>query len=53
MEELIKQGFTLVDVMRPHVDESHYEIVGPDGEIILPQMWETMFQPDWSITMHL
>jgi len=53
MEELIKQAFLHVDVIGPHVHEGHYDLVGPDGEIILPQVWETMVQPDWTITMHM
>jgi hypothetical protein len=53
MEELIKQAFLHVDVIGPHVHEGHYDLVGPDGEIILPQIWETMIQPDWAITMHM
>ncbi|EAT88644.2 hypothetical protein SNOG_03439 [Parastagonospora nodorum SN15] len=53
MEELIKQAFLHVDVIGPHVHEGHYDLVGPDGEIILPQVWETMIQPDWAITMHM
>ena len=31
----------------------HYDLVGPDGEIILPQVWKSVVQPDWTITMHL
>jgi hypothetical protein len=53
MEELIKQAFLHVDVIGPHVHEGHYDLVGPDGEIILPQVWETMIQPDWAVTMHM
>jgi hypothetical protein len=53
MEELIKQAFLHVDIIGPHVHEGHYDLVGPDGEIILPQVWETMVQPDWAITMHM
>lgn len=53
MEELIKQAFLHVDVIGPHVHDGHYDLVGPDGEIILPQVWETMVQPDWAITMHM
>ncbi|TAQ88913.1 hypothetical protein B7494_g2761 [Chlorociboria aeruginascens] len=51
MEELIKQAFLHVDVIGPHVEAGHYDLVGPNGEIILPQVWETMIEPDWSITM--
>jgi hypothetical protein len=53
MEELIKQAFVHVDVIGPHVLEGHYDLIGPNGEIILPQVWETMIEPDWSITMHM
>jgi hypothetical protein len=53
MEELIKQAFLHVDIIGPHVHQGHYDLVGPDGEIILPQVWETMIQPDWAITMHM
>ncbi|KAL1624967.1 hypothetical protein SLS54_003692 [Diplodia seriata] len=53
MEELIKQAFLHVDVIGQHVHDGHYDLVGPDGEIILPQVWETMVQPDWTITMHI
>lgn len=31
--------------------EGHYDLIGPDGEIILPSMWERVFQPDWAVTM--
>jgi hypothetical protein len=53
MEELIKQAFLHVEIIGPHVHQGHYDLVGPDGEIILPQVWETMIQPDWAITMHM
>jgi hypothetical protein len=53
MEELIKQAFLHVDVIGPHVQQGHYDLVGPNGEIILPQVWETMIEPDWAITMHM
>lgn len=51
MEDLIKQAFLQVDVLGPHVQEGHYDLIGPSGEIILPSVWESVLQPDWSITM--
>lgn len=42
-----------VEVIGPHVHDGHYDLIGPNGEIILPQVWETMIEPDWSITMHM
>jgi hypothetical protein len=53
MEALIKQAFLHVDVLGQHVHEGHYDIIGPDGEIILPQVYESMVKPDWTITMHM
>lgn len=53
MEELIRQAFLHVDVIGPHVAEGHYDLVGPNGTIILPQVWEMMIQQDWAITMHM
>ena len=28
-------------------------MIGPNGEIILPRVWETTIEPDWSISMHM
>ncbi|KAH7165848.1 hypothetical protein EDB81DRAFT_942832 [Dactylonectria macrodidyma] len=53
MEELINQAFLQVDVLSPHVQEGHYDLISPnsDGEIILPSVWEKVIQPGWDITM--
>lgn len=53
MEELIHQAFLHVEVIGPHVAEGHYDLVGPSGDIILPQVWETVVEPDWTVTMHM
>ncbi|KAL9041538.1 MAG: hypothetical protein Q9180_001212 [Flavoplaca navasiana] len=53
MDYLIRQAFLHVEVIGPHVAEGHYDLVGPNGEIILPQVWETVIEPDWTITMHM
>jgi hypothetical protein len=53
MESLIKQSFLHVDVIGPHVQEGHYDLMGPDGTIILPQLWDTMIRPDWEVTMYM
>jgi hypothetical protein len=53
MEVLIKQAFQHVDVIGAHVQEGHYDLMGPEGEIILPQVWETMIKPDWEVSMHM
>src|SRR5258707_8539544 len=53
MERLIKQAFLHVETIGPHVHEGHYDLIGPNGEIILPQVWERIIEPDWSISMHM
>lgn len=53
MENLIKQAFLHVDVIGGHVQEGHYDLMGPEGEIILPQVWDTMIKPDWEVSMHM
>ncbi|TGJ87497.1 hypothetical protein E0Z10_g1323 [Xylaria hypoxylon] len=53
MEDLIKQAFLHVDVIGPHVQAGHYDLVGPNGEIILPQVWDKVIEPDWAISMHM
>ncbi|EFY91540.1 putative kinetoplast-associated protein KAP [Metarhizium acridum CQMa 102] len=51
MEDLIKQAFQQVGVLGPHVQQGRYDLTGPNGEIILPSVWDKVVQPDWSITM--
>ncbi|KAJ8064161.1 hypothetical protein OCU04_006513 [Sclerotinia nivalis] len=53
MEEIVKQAFLHVDVLGPHVNEGHYDLVGPEDEIILPQVWESVVEPGWSVSMHM
>lgn len=53
MEGLIKQAFLHVDTVGPHVMEGHYDLIGPDNEIILPQVWEVVVKPGWEVMMEL
>ncbi|KAI0154208.1 hypothetical protein GGR57DRAFT_119817 [Xylariaceae sp. FL1272] len=53
MEDMIKQSSLHVDMIGPLVQEGHYDLTGPNGEIILPQVWEKVIEPDWAITMHM
>ncbi len=51
MEDLIKQAFSQVDILGPRVQEGHYDLTGPDGNIILPSVWEETVEPGLPITM--
>jgi hypothetical protein len=53
MERLIRQAFIHVDIIGSHVQEGHYDLIGPDGEIILPQVWDNIIKPDWEVSMHM
>jgi hypothetical protein len=53
MEDLIRKTFTHVDTLSQHVFQGHYDLIGPNGEIMLPQVWETMVKPGWSVIMKL
>ncbi|KIW36570.1 uncharacterized protein PV06_11218 [Exophiala oligosperma] len=34
------------------IRQSQFELSGPDGNIILPRIWEATLQPNWTITIH-
>jgi hypothetical protein len=53
VEELIRQASDHIEAIGPFVQEGRYDLVGPDGEIILPQVWEMMIQPGWAIAMYM
>ncbi|PYI18686.1 hypothetical protein BO99DRAFT_443732 [Aspergillus violaceofuscus CBS 115571] len=52
MESLIRLAL-LHDVLGSRVTEGHYDLVGPDQKIILPQDWDTVIEPGWDITMRV
>lgn len=51
MKELIDAAFLHVDGIGPHVVAGHYDLVGPEGAIILPLTWDQTIQPGWDISM--
>lgn len=51
MEDCIRQAFIHVDQFSQHVSDGHYDLIGPNGDIILPQVWEAMIRPGWTVTM--
>ena len=57
MESTISQAFlhdhVLVDGLVERVYNGQYDLIGPDGEIILPKLWDSSVKPNWSITMQM
>src|SRR5258707_1262844 len=53
MEGLVHRASLHVEPIGKQVEAGHYDLMGPSGEIILPQIWETMIKPGMSISMHM
>ena len=53
MDDLICQAFLHVDAIGQLVQAHHYDLMGPDGEIILPQVWEAKVEPGMAVSMHM
>ena len=53
MEVLINQAFQHVEKIGEHVQQGHYDLVGPGGEVILKSVRDAVIEPDWHITMHM
>jgi hypothetical protein len=53
LESLVREAFIHITVIGPHVYEGHYDLVGPDGDVILPSVWEHVVVPGMPVTMHM
>jgi hypothetical protein len=53
MKGLIDQAFAHVENLAEWVANEHYDLLGPDGEIIMPEYWRETIQPDMQIHMML
>jgi len=53
MKSLIDQAFLHMERISQHVLDGRYDLIGPDGEVILPQLWEQTITPDLTITMKM
>lgn len=53
MEDLIKQAFLHVEVLGPHVQEGHYDLLDSKEQIILPSLWSATIEPGEAISMRM
>ena len=53
MEALITSSFIHIDALSPQVAQGNYDILGPTGDIILSQVWETVIQPGWVVELRI
>ncbi|CVL06680.1 uncharacterized protein FMAN_11812 [Fusarium mangiferae] len=51
MEEVIRQAFVQVEGLYQPVLARHYILMGPDGNMIYPVMWESTVEPGMEIIM--
>lgn len=53
MEDLIKQAFLDVEVLGPHVQEGHYDLLDSEEQIILPSLWSATIEPGETVSMRM
>lgn len=53
VKKIIEEAFLHVEVLGPHVHAGHFDLIGPNGSIILPSLWTSLIQPGDHITMHM
>lgn len=53
MYELLKYAFLHVDIIGPRVQDGHFDLIDPTGDIILPILWDMLVEPGWSVSMHI
>jgi hypothetical protein len=53
MKGLVNEAFENIEDLREYVHQGQYDLMGPDGELILPRVWDGLIQPGWEITMHM
>lgn len=53
MENLIIQAFQHIAFLNQHVRAGRYYLEGPDGDLILKEIWSEMIQPGWTIVMKM
>ena len=51
MENLIKRSFSHVETMNSKIFRGSYDILSPTGEIILPEIWDSVIKPGWIVEL--
>lgn len=46
-------AFAKVDSLNEHVNAGRYDLIGPTGEVITPERYDTLIQPGWTVTMRM
>ncbi|CAD0109596.1 unnamed protein product [Aureobasidium uvarum] len=48
-----RQNLELSDSIQSHIANGRYQILGPEGQIILPEFWELLVESEWHLSMQL
>ena len=51
MENLIKRSFSRVESVDSRIFRGRYDILSPSGEIILPEIWDSVIRPGWVVEL--
>jgi hypothetical protein len=51
LHELLKGAFTAHSLCLRDLENGDFEIKGPDGAVVIPQVWESLAAPGWVITI--
>ena len=51
MENLIKRSFSHVESVDSRIFRGRYDILSPEGEIILPEIWDSVIRPGWVVEL--
>jgi hypothetical protein len=48
---LVAKAFPEVEILSISTPHSHFDLIGPDGTLILPETWHDLVQPGWSVSL--
>ena len=51
MENLIKRSFSHIESLSTKIFRGSYDILSPTGEIVLPEIWDTVIKPGWVVEL--
>ena len=51
ISQLITQAFTHIEGLDDHVSQGRFDLVAPDGSLILPSLWNSMVRPGMEVSM--
>lgn len=51
MENLIRRSFSHIESLNSKIFRGSYDILSPTGEIVLPEIWDTVIKPGWVVEL--